>query len=518
MNGSHESDVPPQPEEFATAEFIAEPPADVPGSVPALPPAKNPQQAPRNLDAEAALLAACIFDLQGEVMGLCLEKKLTHEAFYLLPHRVIYFVLLRAYEENIGLDLVLLEERLSRTRADQVPWLRESLRTRRGGELHEEEDNPTLLEIVGGPAFLATVVDRIETVAHAPHYLEVVRNTWMARRVIKTSEGIIKDAADLRGSIDEFLDRVQRDILELTDTKADTSVYLADVIPEVMSRIQRLITGQQSELLSTGYQDLDTLSGGLQPGQMIVLAARPSMGKTSLVMNIAENVALPPRHQTKGGHVLIFSLEMPAVDLTMRMVCGRARVNSRHLRANIRDQDTDRRLIDVSKELRNAPIEIDEGADLNILELRSRARMAHKRTPLSLIVVDYLQLLKPTDVRMPREQQIAEASRGIKALAKELKIPVIVLSQLNREADKDRRDPRLSDLRESGAIEQDADLVFFLSIPNVKEEKTSTPQELGERKIIVAKNRNGATGSILLTFLNEFTRFENHASSSLDDA
>jgi replicative DNA helicase len=241
---------------------------------------------------------------------------------------------------------------------------------------------------------------------------------------------------------------------------------------------------------------------------MIVVAARPSMGKTSLAMNIAENMAIPRKGKPAG--VLIFSLEMPADQLAMRMLCGRARVNLARIRDRIVSKEELKKLSQTGTEMQQAPIWVDDSSGLNILELRAKARRICQKEDISVILIDYLQLLSGTDQRVPREQQISEISRGTKALAKELNLPVMILSQLNRSSEKENREPRISDLRESGSIEQDADVVFLLAPNNDSEDKAVVPQAQRERKLIIAKQRNGPTGDILLTFIPEYTRFENY--------
>jgi replicative DNA helicase len=241
---------------------------------------------------------------------------------------------------------------------------------------------------------------------------------------------------------------------------------------------------------------------------MIILAARPSMGKTSLALNFAEAAALPRRGE--GVPILIFSLEMGAAQLALRMLCARAKVNMKLLRDGLlsKNGEEQQRLLHTADEFSKAPIFIDDSSHLSIMELRAKARRLQSRNKLGLIIVDYLQLLAPTDSKSPREQQVAEMSRGLKALAKELDVPVLVLSQLNRSAEKENRTPKLSDLRESGSIEQDADVVLMLARPKDADEKFQVAADSAE--LIVAKQRNGPVGELKLTFLRDITRFENY--------
>jgi len=240
---------------------------------------------------------------------------------------------------------------------------------------------------------------------------------------------------------------------------------------------------------------------------MIVLAARPSMGKTSLALNMVEAAAMPKRGESHT--VLLFSLEMSSAQLALRMLCARARVNMKLLRDGLlsKNGEEQQRLLQAADEFSKAPIFIDDSSHLTIMELRAKARRLAARHKLGFIVVDYLQLLSPTDPKVPREQQVAEISRGLKALAKELDVPVLVLSQLNRSAEKENRTPKLSDLRESGSIEQDADVVLMLARPKDADEKFQVAADSAE--LIVAKQRNGPVGDLKLTFLRDITRFEN---------
>jgi replicative DNA helicase len=283
---------------------------------------------------------------------------------------------------------------------------------------------------------------------------------------------------------------------------------MKDPTQEAMRVIQKMMM-KKGELtgVTSGFKDLDTLTWGFQKQEMIVLAARPSMGKTSLALNFVESASMPKRGEPVA--TLLFSLEMSSAQLALRMLCSRAKVNLKLLREGLlsKNGDDNARLVAVADEFSKAPIFIDDSSHLSIMELRAKARRLHARQKLGLIVVDYLQLLSPTDSRMPREQQVSEASRGLKALSKELDVPVIVLSQLNRSSETNSRTPKLSDLRESGAIEQDADVVMILTRPKDADEKFQVASDSAE--LIVAKQRNGPVGDLKLTFLRDITRFEN---------
>jgi replicative DNA helicase len=262
--------------------------------------------------------------------------------------------------------------------------------------------------------------------------------------------------------------------------------------------------------VGSGFADLDRLTAGFQPSEMVVVAARPSLGKTSFALNVAEQSVLPPA-SGKAVPTLFFSLEMGAEQLAMRLLCSRAGIGTNKLREGYIPKGFQNELLKIANEFRKAPLWIDESSNLTILEMRARARRVHSRHSLGLVIIDYLQLIAGHDSRAPREQQIAEISRGVKAMAKELKIPVIVLSQLNRDSERENRAPRLSDLRESGAIEQDADVVLMLArTRGGEEEDLSSDAHSVVRELIVAKQRNGPVGVISLVFNRDLTKFSNY--------
>jgi len=290
---------------------------------------------------------------------------------------------------------------------------------------------------------------------------------------------------------------------------SDSAKDIKDAIKDANTVIAKMLL-KKGELtgVTSGFKDLDAMTFGFQKQEMIIVAARPSMGKTSFALNIAESAAMPKPGREPVA-TLVFSLEMSSSQLALRMLCARSRVNLKLLRDGLigRDSAQINDLGRAAEEFKRAPIMIDDSSNLTIMELRAKARRIHARRKLGLIVVDYLQLLSGSDPRSPREQQVAEVSRGLKALAKELDLPVIVLSQLNRSSEKENRTPRLSDLRESGSIEQDADVVLMLSRPKDADEKFQTAANAAD--LIVAKQRNGPVGDLKLTFLQEITRFEN---------
>jgi len=314
--------------------------------------------------------------------------------------------------------------------------------------------------------------------------------------------------------MDAFLGEVEQEILNVNQDQTNQGVRpIKESMDKAMQLVGRLISKEATEGVATGFLDLDKYTHGLQPSEMIVLAARPSMGKTSLAMNIAEEVIFSAAKEGGGQGVLVFSLEMGATQLATRLLCGRARVDMQALRNGFASKTEQGKLAKTAKELVDAPLWIDDSAAMGIHEMRAKARRRHSKNPLKLVVIDYLQLIMGSDPRTPREQQIAEISRGTKSMAKELDVPVLVLSQLNRDSEKEKRDPRLSDLRESGSIEQDADVVLLLGRKRdeafgAEQNAAATNDLIVPIKLILAKNRNGPTGALDLNFHKQYTRFE----------
>jgi len=316
---------------------------------------------------------------------------------------------------------------------------------------------------------------------------------------------------DYEGQVDALMDEIERDVLRISESRVQSQTNsIKDLVKKAVNTIedyharQGALTG-----LGTGFTDLDKMTTGLHAGEMIVIAARPSVGKTSLAMNIAEHVALDEKLP-----VGVFSLEMTAESLVLRMLCSRARVNMRSVREGFLAERDFPKLTGAAGKIAGAPLFIDDSSGLSILQLRAKARRMHQQYGIKLFVVDYLQLLHSTAKRADnRQQEIADISSGIKSLAKELKVPVIVLSQLNREVEREKgRPPRMSDLRESGAIEQDADLVGLLYRPSKEDDDSAERVEAEPINLLIAKQRNGPAGEdVHLTFLRAYTRFENAA-------
>ena len=440
------------------------------------------RQPPHSVEAEEYLLSCCLLD-GSDSIAKCLEKKLPVAAFYVAANRVIYEKLVELYQKAPPVAIEVLAEELKTT-----------------GQLEE----------IGGVAYLMQVSARIPTTAQTDYFLEKVRELHMLRQLIQVGTSTVEQCFGFQGGLEEFVDKIEQEIFEVTqDRVSDGAKTMKETAKDAWVVIDKMmhhkgeITG-----ISSGFKELDSMTYGFQKAEMIVLAARPSMGKTSLALNMAESAVLPRRGEPAG--VLLFSLEMSAAQLGMRMLCSRGRVNMKKLREGFVRPGGDeyKDLVTAADELSKSPLFIDDSSHLTIMELRAKSRRLAARQKLGYIIVDYLQLLSPTDPKTPREQQVAEISRGLKALAKELDVPVLVLSQLNRAAEKENRAPKLSDLRESGSIEQDADVVLMLARPKDADEKFQVAADSAE--LIVAKQRNGPVGDLKLTFLRDITRFENH--------
>lgn len=439
------------------------------------------REPPYSLGYEQGLLAACMLEGGQESIAKCIDSKLSPESFYIPAHAEIFKACLALYKAGSPVNPLTVGEQL------QVSGS---------------------LERVGNYAYINEISDRIESPAGLAFYAQKVKDLEIVRNLVRFFMLGLEDAYHGIDDIDQFLGKVEGRVLEINQGRVENSALPFDIpLEQAMTTVQKLLTHRGGiNGVPSGFRDLDTLTSGFHSAEMIVLAARPSMGKTALALNIAEAAIL----HKKPIPTLFFSLEMSAEQLAMRMICGHGRINMTKLRTGFLDASQTSSLAKIGEEFKNAPFWIDESSNLTILEMRSKARRIHSQHGLGLVVIDYLQLIAGTDNKAPREQQISEISRGVKSMAKELNVPVIVLSQLNRESEKERRAPRLSDLRESGAIEQDADLVLLLS-------KKLDDDGLGDglsdsvvRDLIIAKQRNGPVGTIHLTYMKPYTRFENY--------
>lgn len=443
---------------------------------------------PHNLEAEEGLLAACLIDGGREVLSECIEAKITPDFFFKTAHQEIFRALLALYQTGDPIDEILL-----------LDYLRKQ-------GLEDE---------VGGIAAIYAIQNRIETPAHARYFSRIVHEKYLLRRLIRTSRETIEACYEQQEDITSFIERIEQDIFEISrDRVTDSATTISEALDDAVKNIQGLLSGKHDTTgVLSGFRDLDGMTYGFHPGQMVVLAARPSVGKTSLAMNFAEHVALPDGGKPSSG-VLVFSLEMTSEDLAMRLICSRSRVDMKRIRDRVVSKQDMEDISTATKELKRAPLWIDDNSSSMIMDIRAKARRLHTKSTLGLVVVDYLQLIRGPDQRVPREQQIAEISRGMKGMAKELGVPVVVLSQLNRDSERENRDPRLSDLRESGSIEQDADVVMLLHRPKKRDDdegvqEGAMPGDSEHIKLIIAKQRNGPVGEVDLTFLRRFTRYEN---------
>jgi len=443
---------------------------------------------PHNIEAEEGLLAACLIDGGHDVITTCIESHIVPDCFYKTQHQVIFAAIVALYEQGNPVDEIILYDYLVK-------------------EGTAEE--------VGGIASLYHIQGRIETPAHAKFYASIVHEKYLLRRLIRTSREATEACYEQQEDIAVFIDKIEEEIHNISSGRVVTAATPIDEsLDHAVADIYALLNGKdEADGVMSGFRDLDGMTYGFHPGQMIVLAARPSVGKTSLAMNFAEHAILPDGGRASSG-VLVFSLEMTSAQLAMRLICSRARADMKQIRDRVISKKDQSEIAVAVKELKGTPLWLDDSSSSTILDIRAKARRIDAKNRLGLVVIDYLQLIRGTDSRAPREQQIADISRGVKGMAKELNVPVVVLSQLNRESEKENRDPRLSDLRESGSIEQDADVVLLLHRPKKKDDDESIdegvmPGDVEHIKLIIAKQRNGPVGEVDLTFVRRYTRYEN---------
>ncbi|MEQ9411926.1 MAG: replicative DNA helicase [Fuerstiella sp.] len=431
---------------------------------------------PQNLDAERGVLGSIL--LMNEAID-DVGEVLRPEHFYSDAHQKIYAAIRELYENNVkGIDGVTLAHELMRR---------------------------SELDDVGGAAYLAEILDSVPHAAHVRYYANIVREKWLQRSLIYSCTEILAESYDLSTDIEDLLQSAERRIFGIVEQQEGSgNIAIGDILMEAFDRIEERMNSEGDATgMTTGFSDLDAQTTGLQPTELIILAARPSMGKTAFVCNVAEAVA---RVGQKG--VLLFSLEQSNLELAERFLCITARVNGHDLRAGNLTAEQRDQLMMASDDLARLPLFIDDKPGRTMGQIAALARRLHRKSPLGVIIIDYLQLVEPEDKNAPREQQIAGISRRLKFLAKELRVPVVALAQLNRgvELREDKR-PRLADLRESGSIEQDADMVMFLHRPDAYDPEDRP----GEAEIVVAKHRSGPTGIVRLTWRKEFMRFENYS-------
>ena len=361
------------------------------------------------------------------------------------------------------------------------------------------------LEKVGDRSYILNLMSSVPTPANARYYAEVVSRLATYRRLIAAANKVAAVGYRAPEELAEALDEAEDVVFNVAQRERKESIKpIKELMESTFEDLEKIAEGTMDTGVRTGFTDLDELTSGLQPSDLIVIAARPSMGKTSLALNIADYVAVEERVP-----VVIFSLEMSASEVTKRMLCSRARVNSQKLKASFKDDDVWQRLSDAAGELTSASIFIDDNADVGIMELRSKVRRLKAQNEVGLVIVDYIQLMGSDRRQENRVQEIAAISRGLKIIGRDFDLPVIAVSQLSREPEKHNREPILSDLRESGAIEQDADLIIFIHREEVRD--WDNEEVKGRANVKVAKHRNGPIGPVRLTFQAQFARFLNYS-------
>jgi len=438
---------------------------------------------PQNIEAEESLLSAILLD---DSTLIDIVEILSPEDFYSASHQKIYEAVVDLFTKNEPVDLITLSNRLTEKGViDEI-----------GGKDHR------------GVTYISWLTDAAPAAVNAPHYARIVRDRACLRRLIQKASEISRRCYEAHDDVDDVINFAERSIFEISENKINPSFYPISKLIE--SNIDTLEERQGNKTLitgvPTGFTRLDNLTSGLQPSDLIILAARPSMGKTAFALNVARNAAVE-----SNVPVAIFSLEMSKEQLSMRLLCAEARVDSSRIRSGYFSRDDWDALTEAAGVLSEAPIYIDDSADISAIEIRAKSRRLKMEKNLGLVIVDYLQLMKGRNSSERRDLEISEISRSLKALAKELDVPVIALSQLNRKLEErsDKR-PMLSDLRESGSIEQDADVVAFIYRDEVYNKEENNPSR-GKAEIILGKQRNGPIGSAHLIFLGTYTRFENPA-------
>ncbi len=435
---------------------------------------------PQDLDAEKGVLGSIML-----VPNACDDVALIirPEDFYADANQKLFAQMLAMHEEGKAIDAVLLAERL-----------------RAEGEF----------EAVGGAAYLAEVAQSVPVAAHAVYYARIVRDKSILRALIHSSTEILRDAYDSTTPPEEMVSQAEQKIFAVHDERSsDQITNIHDLLVEAFDRIDARLEHGEGVGIPTGFTDLDNRTGGLHASELVILAARPSMGKTALATNIAEYVTIEANVPT-----LFVSLEMAKLELAQRMLCSQGKINANKFRTGFISAEDRKDLVAASNKLSKAPMFVDDTPSRTVSEIAACGRRMKRKGGLGLIVIDYLQLIQPDDPRDPRQEQVAKMARRLKGVARELEVPVLCLAQLNRqvEASRDNR-PKLSHLRESGAIEQDADVVMLIH----REEMCHTKEEaqdmgvVGMADLIVAKQRNGPTGDVKLVWLDKYTRFENFA-------
>jgi replicative DNA helicase len=435
---------------------------------------------PHNLEAEQSVLGAILLS-DRSLYALVIEEGLRPEDFYRQHHGTIYEAMLALYSESEPVDVLTVTDRL-----------------RQMGKLEQ----------VGGQASVDELTGIVPAAGHARRYAQIVRENALLRRLLKASYEIQESVLDHQAGPRELVEQAERAMLEVArDDRHQDFRSIEEVLHDELDKLHRLsIEGTSLTGTPSGFKDLDEITGGFQKGNLIIIAARPAMGKSALVCNIAENAAI--KHNRP---VALFSLEMAEAELAQRFVASQARIKGDELRRGRVAEKRWPKILEASNRLASAPLWVDDSSDVGLLEVRAKARRLHSQCDpgLGLVIVDYLQLMRTESRYDSRVTAIGELSRGLKILARELEVPVIALSQLSRAVEQrpDKR-PLLSDLRESGNLEQDSDVVMFIYRDDYYEKEES--KRPGEADLLIAKHRNGATGKVTLTFQEQYPRFMNY--------
>jgi replicative DNA helicase len=441
------------------------------------PPLPIERPLPHNVEAERSVLGAILLD--NSLLDVAIEI-IKVEDFFQNNHGRIFQEMILLGQKRQAIDLVTLTEQLRRS----------------------EE-----LEAVGGVAYLSSLVDGIPRLSNTNYYAQIVKEKAILRSVIHAAHAIQQRAFEAEEDADTILDGAESSILALAETRVRAGfTSMKDLVNENFDRISQLFDGgKRITGVATGYHQLDDLTSGLQPSELIILAARPSVGKTAFALNISMNIAIRSKLP-----VAIFSLEMAKGSLLMRLLSDQARIDAHKFRTGQLSGGDRANILGSLNFLSELPVWIEDTGATTVVEMGARCRRLKRDKGLSLVVVDYLQLVSARGRFNTRNEEVASITRGLKAMAKELDVPVLVLSQLTRAPEKEDRGPVLSDLRDSGAIEQDADVVIFLNRPKMFQEN-ATPEERGETKLVIAKQRNGPTDTLNYVFIQRYTRFEEAA-------
>ena len=440
---------------------------------------------PQNIEAEQSVIGGIL--LENEAISRVLESLIVDD-FYRESHRKIFIAMIELFEKNEPIDLITLTNYLK---------------------------GQNQLESIGGSAYLASLVDSIPSAANITYYAKIVKEKAVLRRLINTATDIVSRGYEDEGDVADLLDLAEKNIFQITESQIKPSFYsIKSILKESFKTIEKLYESKEIVTgVPSGFNEIDKLTSGFQPSDLIIIAGRPSMGKTAFCLNIAQYVTIE-----KHIPVAIFSLEMSKEQVVLRMLCSEARVDAHKVRGGFLGETDWPKLTRAAGTLSEAPIYIDDTAAISVLEMRAKSRRLMAECKLGLIIVDYLQLMRGRGFSSrgrsgmdTREQEISEISRSLKALAKELNIPVIALSQLNRRVEeRHNKRPQLADLRESGAIEQDADLIAFIYRDEIYNREDENPHK-GMAEIIIGKQRNGPVGEVKLAFLDKFATFDNLA-------